>query len=373
MKQNQDNLEQLKKLARVFNTQNIISSADIEEVLLGITKIMNSFKKDNEVINKETKDIVESLLEQSVNSYNSLYKKVEDKIESANFDYKNDTGLIRDALNEHIKKVEKLSKSFKVLKLKNGKDGKDADEESIITSVLERIELPEYKENVADTGEQIIDKINEAPLTEDNKIDASRIKNLPQQNIVAGRNGITEAPKDNKTYGRRNRAWVEVTGGGGGSSAWGSITGTLSDQTDLQSALNAKQNSLGYTAENSANKSTSVTTDQASDTKYPSVKAVFDWASGAFTTTAAVASQITTALTGYATQAWVTSQGYITNVVTALGFTPENVANKSTSTSLGTSDTLYPSQNAVKTYVDTAVSGASGLTQPQVMARTLGC
>lgn len=35
-----------------------------------------------------------------------------------------------------------------------------------------------------------------------------------------------------------------------------------------------------------------------------------------------------------------------------LGFTPENVANKSTSTSLGASDTLYPSQNAVKTYVD---------------------
>jgi hypothetical protein len=40
-------------------------------------------------------------------------------------------------------------------------------------------------------------------------------------------------------------------------------------------------------------------------------------------------------------------------------FTPEDVANKSTNTALGTSDTLYPSQKAVKTYVDTAVSGAS--------------
>lgn len=34
----------------------------------------------------------------------------------------------------------------------------------------------------------------------------------------------------------------------------------------------------------------------------------------------------------------------------------EDVSNKSTNTSLGTSDTLYPSQNAVKTYVDTAMS-----------------
>lgn len=36
----------------------------------------------------------------------------------------------------------------------------------------------------------------------------------------------------------------------------------------------------------------------------------------------------------------------------ALGYTPEDVANKSTVTSLGTSNTLYPTQNAVKTYVD---------------------
>jgi hypothetical protein len=36
-----------------------------------------------------------------------------------------------------------------------------------------------------------------------------------------------------------------------------------------------------------------------------------------------------------------------------LGFTPENVLNKSTNVNLGTSDTLYPSQNAVKSYVDT--------------------
>jgi len=64
---------------------------------------------------------------------------------------------------------------------------------------------------------------------------------------------------------------------------------------------------------------------------------------------------------------------YALNFQSPLGYTPENVANKSTSTSLGTSDTLYPSQNAVKTYVDTAVSGVGGLTQPQVMARTLGC
>jgi hypothetical protein len=119
----------------------------------------------------------------------------------------------------------------------------------------------------------------------------------------------------------------------------------------IQTQLNGKQASLGFTPEDVANKSTSVTTDQASNTKYPSVKAVYDWAVATFTTTAAVASQITTALSGYATEAYVTSQGYITNVITALGYTPENVANKKLNLS-DNSDTFYPSQKAVKTAVD---------------------
>jgi hypothetical protein len=70
--------------------------------------------------------------------------------------------------------------------------------------------------------------------------------------------------------------------GGAGGATWGGITGTLSDQADLQSALDAKQNSLGFTPENVANKSTDVNTDQASNTKYPSVKAVYDWVVGLF-------------------------------------------------------------------------------------------
>lgn len=39
-----------------------------------------------------------------------------------------------------------------------------------------------------------------------------------------------------------------------------------------------------------------------------------------------------------------------------IGYTPENSANKSTSAALGTSDTLYPSQKAVKGYVDTSIA-----------------
>lgn len=46
------------------------------------------------------------------------------------------------------------------------------------------------------------------------------------------------------------------------------------------------------------------------------------------------------------------------SIATVLGFTPENVANKSTDTSFtANSDTLYPSQKAVKAYADSLVTG----------------
>jgi|GEM_PF-5835404 len=46
------------------------------------------------------------------------------------------------------------------------------------------------------------------------------------------------------TDGLGNGRWQVASGGGGGGGAWGSITGTLSAQTDLQTALNAKQVTL---------------------------------------------------------------------------------------------------------------------------------
>ena len=45
-------------------------------------------------------------------------------------------------------------------------------------------------------------------------------------------------------------------GGGGGGASWGDITGTLSSQTDLQTALNAKQNTLTLTTTGSSGAAT---------------------------------------------------------------------------------------------------------------------
>jgi hypothetical protein len=82
---------------------------------------------------------------------------------------------------------------------------------------------------------------------------------------------FTEAPQDGEflQWDEAEEKFAYATAGGG---AWGTITGTLSNQTDLQTALNAKQNSLGFTPEDVARKATDFST--VNNTLYPTVQAV---------------------------------------------------------------------------------------------------
>lgn len=61
-----------------------------------------------------------------------------------------------------------------------------------------------------------------------------------------------------------------------------------------------------------------------------------------------------------ASRAWVNLQGFITNVITALGYTPEDVANKQTD--LTASATKYPTVNAVNTGLATKVTSNGAIT-----------
>jgi len=67
------------------------------------------------------------------------------------------------------------------------------------------------------------------------------------------------------------------------------VVGNTSGTNTGDNATNSQYSGLATSKEDVANKSTSVTTDQASNTKYPSVKAVYDWAVGLFATIANLA------------------------------------------------------------------------------------
>lgn len=90
--------------------------------------------------------------------------------------------------------------------------------------------------------------------------------------------------------------------------------------------IQSAESLIAYTPEDVDNKSTDVIDDQASDVKYPSVKAVYDWCTSEFEP--------------------------------SLGFTPEDSDNKSLDVVAdGASDVKYPSVKATKSYADSLVTG----------------
>lgn len=237
-----ENIKQLQKLAEVFDTDKIITSDEIEQVLKGILVIMNSFKKDNQTLNKETKEVVEILLDRVLTEN----AKLKETVNRETSDQKEDFA-------KQVKELKDLVSKVQTIKPIDGVDGKDADEEKIVEDVLAKIKLPEYEVyTLEEKGEDIVAEINALPLEDEYKIDASHIKNLPEskggtfngggwRNLYQLHDVELSSPTDNQvlTYDSTSNTWKNENSAGGGG-AWGTITGTLSDQTDLQTALDSK-------------------------------------------------------------------------------------------------------------------------------------
>jgi hypothetical protein len=223
-----DNTKNLEKLLKVFNTESIITPAEIEQVLVGILALLNTHKKETESINSETKSALSNTLNQIASEHNSIISKIENITEST-----------KSKIQAEVKKqVEdsnsKLEKICKLVLSKVPENGKDADEEVIVEKVLERIKLPEYKEFVLD-GATIVDHLNSLELSPELQIDASHIKNLPQAtgNWRSGGSRYLQYMADVKITNIQNNdvlKWNSTTGqfengvGGGSASAFIDLT-----------------------------------------------------------------------------------------------------------------------------------------------------
>ena len=186
--------------------KNTVSNTDIMDFLTAIITFSKENKQNLDSLSKEYL----KCLEQTVAYIEQNHAKVLDTIKSEKnamvSDFELNLALLKDLLAE-VKRIKRVK----------GKDGKDADEEVIISKVLEQIKLPEYKETVLDDGEEIVAKINDLPITPENQIDASHIKNLPTGGkFFGGGVNIKEIiAGDNVTIDNSNLGYPVINASGG--------------------------------------------------------------------------------------------------------------------------------------------------------------
>lgn len=256
----QETVTKLNSMLKLLN-EDSVSIKDIKKFLAFVTKIIENTKEEfntlsKENVNKITKSLIlieklkEEIEQDNSNKSSTLNKTIKESIDFIN---ERITSLRRD-FDKDLNETKKLLKEVKTIKTTPGKDGepgKDANEDSIVERLVSKI--PKVEPYIL-LGANIVNEINDLPIESDLQIDASHIKNLPKivQNQIGGvvaRNiyqmgdvVLTSLANNHVLkWNSTNNRWENGAGGGGGGS-WGSITGTLSDQTDLQSALDGKAN-----------------------------------------------------------------------------------------------------------------------------------
>lgn len=211
-----DKLQQLMKLLQ----NDTITPQEVEKFLLMVVDAVKKAKEQLEQTTSDTVDEIYSALELYRTRYEQSVENYGDEV--------------TDKINKAISDVTAMIQECRSAMPKDGLPGKDADEEYIISEVLNRIELPEQKEYEYDTGEDIVEKINQLSTDEKYQIDWSHIKNAPE--ATGGRLGstarnlwqlndvtLTDVTNDQVLkYNSTTRQWENGTGGGGGGTPGGS-------------------------------------------------------------------------------------------------------------------------------------------------------
>jgi hypothetical protein len=212
----EDKLGKLKKILEI-SSRDTISAKEIEQFLV---LVLSTIKTERESF-RSLSDEQLSTINEKVNF-----------IDGIKDDFKS---LFVGELNEAKKLLKELSK----IKATHGRDGMDGLHGLDGVNGQNGLDGKDGKDGSPDTRTQIVEKINTGKEN-DLKIERKQIEGL--DNFVEQKN-LDRAISilDQRTQFLINKRATSTNSGGG---TWGSITGTLSDQTDLQSALDAKQDTL---------------------------------------------------------------------------------------------------------------------------------
>lgn len=234
-----DKLEQIKQKIQEYQNKTAVTQ-DLKAFLtLVLTYI------------KTAKDEFKSLSTDQLGTIKDAITYIEEQKKVLLEDVTHETEIKTTEMKSLLAEIKDFLVEVKNIKATPGKDAEPVDYERIIGAVLEQIptpETPELPEIEEKTPDELVKDINKSTtLIQKDKVDGLLdIERMAKLN--SGPNGSSTTLVNGKLAKNLNftnatlsyqgdTVSITTTGGGG---TWGSITGTLSDQTDLQSALDLK-------------------------------------------------------------------------------------------------------------------------------------
>lgn len=214
-----DKLKEVKKIIQMMN-EGSVTTQDLQTFITATLEFVKKQKDDFLQISQDSIDEIDKIVLYIEKEHEKTLQKVDEK-----------SSKLEQELTKQIKEVKYLLEGAKNLIPQDGRDGLNG---------------KDGKDGSPDTPEEIVKKIN----TTENSIDAKVIKDSAtyvRKNDLDYAVSVLENQTRFLIASNSNRG--SSTGGGGGGGTWGSITGTLSNQTDLQNALNLKydaSNPAGY-------------------------------------------------------------------------------------------------------------------------------
>lgn len=161
----------LKEILQEMQTETV-TPALLKQFITQVLAYVRDSKNEFETLSAENMEKVEN----AISFINSNIEKSLVKMEDEKTNFSKQSNIKFNTWENRILQL------LNDLKMKEGKPGKDADEKRVVDKVVDNLSktlaemLPE-----SETGESMVDKINDLPTdTDDYKIDASHIKNLPE-------------------------------------------------------------------------------------------------------------------------------------------------------------------------------------------------
>lgn len=233
--------DKLKKLSDMLKLleRDTISPNDLANVLAKLVKVVNDTKANFNTLSAENIQKIQDAIIQIDIQHSKVLQGVNRETLQARADFE-----------ANIIEAKNLLATIKKIKATPGRDGKDGQPAYVPIKGIDYFDGLAGKDGSPDTRVQIVEKINTGKK-KDLKIEIGQIETDKLEKSISDRalSILDQRTKFLINKGVKHDATLSGEGtdaspltviGGGGGGTWGSITGTLSNQTDLQTALDAK-------------------------------------------------------------------------------------------------------------------------------------